>query len=284
MQPFFEGRGVAVYCAPWQAVWQSLGLSPSDVALVWADPPYGVGERTDRKKKGRGRNRMHGERCARGDFSRDWPPVAGDDQPFQPAELLDVGFPRLVMWGANHYASRLPDSPTWWTWDKRVGTARDSNADCELAWTNLGGPARLFPHLWRGFCQASEKGRGARRIHPTQKPVALCRWGFQQARIERGALVFVPYMGSGPELAAAVELGLRVIACELVEAYCAAAVSYRLGVESAAAPAFLAGAPPGAASSWHPQPGHVVTLAMVSTPPRAPGRPSKARAIRPRPT
>ena len=38
-------------------------------------------------------------------------------------------------------------------------------------------------------------------------------------------MVFSPYMGSGPEARAAMDMGLRFIGCELVEEYCAAAVS-----------------------------------------------------------
>ena len=58
--------------------------------------------------------------------------------------------------------------------------------------------------------------------------MALSTWGFQQARLKPGALVFSPYMGSGPELRSALDLGLRVIACEVVPAYCATAVRHRV--------------------------------------------------------
>jgi site-specific DNA-methyltransferase (adenine-specific) len=94
-------------------------------------------------------------------------------------------------------------------------------ADGELAWTNLGGQARFFAHAWMGVVRASENG--ARRLHPTQKPVALATWGFQRAKLKRGDLVFSPYLGSGPEARAATDMGLRLIGCEIVEAYCEAA-------------------------------------------------------------
>jgi len=44
-----------------------------------------------------------------------------------------------VLFGANHYAHRLPPSPSWLVWDKRPEMASTDQADCELAWTNLGG-------------------------------------------------------------------------------------------------------------------------------------------------
>jgi site-specific DNA-methyltransferase (adenine-specific) len=220
--PYFEGDGITIYNARWEDVWPGLGIQHNEVALLWADPPYGVGEKTFRRSRSRGINKAldRGGHRAR---ARDWDPVVGDDQPFDPSPLLL--FPRRVLWGANNYANRLPPTTTWWWWDKRAGTTSDDNADGELAWTNLGGPSRQFTHLWRGLCQDSEKAHGGRRLHPTQKPKALSSWGFQQAKLRRGDLVFSPYLGSGPEAASAREMGLRLIGCEMVEAYCAAAVS-----------------------------------------------------------
>jgi len=229
--PFFESPQqvdgkpqVVIYNARWEDVWPTLGLQPKDVDLCWADPPYGVKERTKRNSAGRGigEKRIHASRRA-----RDWSELVGDDRKFDPMPLLE--FPRLVTWGANHYARQLPLSSSWW-WDKREGTTPDDNADGELAWTNLGGPARQFSHLWRGLCQASEKMGGGERIHPTQKPVALCEWGFQRAGLKPGQLVFAPYLGSGPEVRAAINMGLRIIGCEVDADYCRTVVAHRVAL------------------------------------------------------
>jgi site-specific DNA-methyltransferase (adenine-specific)/modification methylase len=77
------------------------------------------------------------------------------------------------LWGANHYVAdaSLPNSSCWLTWDKQESNNHIDQADCELAWTNIPGPARIFHHLWAGFRRDSEKDE--RRVHPTQKPVAL---------------------------------------------------------------------------------------------------------------
>lgn len=226
MTPFYESPSVRIYCAPWEVVWPALGLSFGDVRLCWADGPYGKKEKT---KRGTRKSNTPAPHDTRGRAPlRDWEAVAGDDRPFDPAPLLR--FPRLVTWGANFYADRLPPSSSWWWWDKRDGTTPDDNADGELAWTNLGGPARQFTHLWRGLCQASEKSGGGKRLHPTQKPVALCEWGFRQAGLKAGDLVFAPYLGSGPEVRAALNMGLRIIGCEVVEAYCRTVVDHRVAV------------------------------------------------------
>jgi hypothetical protein len=48
------------------------------------------------------------------------------------------------------------------------------------------------------------------------------------ARLKPGDLVFVPYGGSGPDIAAAVVMDLRLIWCEAIEDHCRAAVGARL--------------------------------------------------------
>ena len=120
----------------------------------------------------------------------------------------------------------MPESPSWVLWDKREDLSPDDNADGELAWTNLGGPLRICRHWWRGALRKTEKVEA--HLHPTQKPIALCSWVYQRAKLKRGDLVFVPYMGSGPDLAACVAMGLRCIACEVEEEYCRVAVGARL--------------------------------------------------------
>lgn len=220
MKPYYEEKGLALYRGDNREVLAELGIQPGDVALLWGDPSYGVREKTDRKSR---KSSVPLRGSAHGKEGRAWAPLAGDDTPFNPAPWLD--FPRLVLWGANHYADKLPPWPSWWWWDKRDGTAPDDNADGELAWTNLGGPARQFSHLWRGLCQASEKAHGGRRLHPTQKPVALAAWGFRQAKLKPGDLVLSPWLGSGPEAVAARDMGLRFIGVELVPEYLDACIS-----------------------------------------------------------
>ena len=72
-----------------------------------------------------------------------------------------------------------------------------------------------------GMIKASE--RDARRVHPTQKPVALMAW-LIRSHTKPGDLVLDPYMGSGPTLRAAMDLSRRAIGIEMEERYCEAAV------------------------------------------------------------
>ena len=232
MKPYYDRDGITVYHARWEDV-LAAGLIPvREVALVHADPPYGT-----RQKFNRGGAVGVGRKMAKigGGKVREFAPVTGDDKPFDPAPLLALGLP-LVTWGANHYTSRLPDSPAAFFWDKRDDALAppDDGSDGEYAWTNIGASIRTFRHYWRGAIRKTEKADV--HLHATQKPIALCSWVYARAKLKRGDLVLVPYMGSGPDLAACVAMGLRCIACEVEEEYCRVAVGARLhaavGVES----------------------------------------------------
>jgi site-specific DNA-methyltransferase (adenine-specific)/modification methylase len=207
--PYYERDGMTLYNADALDV---LPLyPPAVVALLLADPPYGM--KLDPKNSDRG-----GKSTLKGGIPPllDWPRCVGDDRPFDPTPLLV--YSRVVLWGANHYAHRLPPSPSWLVWDKRKGTSSDFNADCEMAWTNLGGPARLYSQLWRGVCKRGEEA-GQRRLHQMQKPAALGRWIIGRAT-QPGDLVLVPYAGSGSEMLAALQTGRRCVGVEIEERYC----------------------------------------------------------------
>jgi site-specific DNA-methyltransferase (adenine-specific) len=171
------------------------------VDAVVTDPPYGIGYR----------HAGGGGKLARS-TSFGGVSIIGDSEPFDPAPWL--GFDECILWGANHFASRLPDSPRWLTWDKRDGVCSNDQADCEHAWTNLGGPARIKRHLWNGMLKQSE--RGEVRLHPTQKPVDVMRWCIEQTK---GATILDPFMGSGTTGVAALQLGRKFIGIELDPGY-----------------------------------------------------------------
>jgi site-specific DNA-methyltransferase (adenine-specific) len=207
--------GIEIHCGRVEDVLAT--IDPKTVALLSADPPYGT--RIDNNRTSKRQRYEHGREGAKigGGKVRIFADVEGDDRPFDPAQLLAFGRPS-VLWGANHYGSRVPDSPSWIFWDKREGQTSDDNADGELAWSNLGGPLRVFRHFWRGAMRKTEKE--AKHTHPTQKPVALYSWLFSW-RTKPGDLIVAPYAGSGPDVAAARMLGRRIIAIECDESYCA---------------------------------------------------------------
>jgi len=195
-------------------------LDQLDFDVIVTDPPYGISVNTRGASTGRGSN----GRTSSGNAvspSRDYPPIHGDDKPFDPLPLLALNLP-TVLFGANHYGSRLPDASRWLAWDKLDGltSKRDigfnDQADCELAWTNLGGPARLYSQRWMGAMKSGEDRMTARR-HPTEKPVELMRWVLAQCP---DGIVLDPFAGAGSTLRAAKDLGRQAIGIELEEQYC----------------------------------------------------------------
>lgn len=146
-------------------------------------------------------------------------PVAGDSTTAtakQSAALLLSLYPGAchVWWGANYYTDALPPSPCWIVWDK---DNTGNFADCEMAWTNQPTAARIFEHRWNGMLKASEQGQ--RRIHPTQKPIALACYCFEEYG-NPGDVIIDPFLGSGISVLAAEELGdRRVIGFELEPVY-----------------------------------------------------------------
>jgi len=156
-------------------------------------------------------------------------PIIGDDQPFDPACWLD--FPSVLLFGANHFAPRLPASGSWLVWDKSPGVAcADSFVDSEFIWTSRPGIKRnVFRHLWKGLVAdkvgedlPGTNARSWSRHHPSMKPVALMEWCIATAAPDNN-LIVDPYMGSGTTGVAAIRAGKRFIGCEMDPDYFAIA-------------------------------------------------------------
>lgn len=175
-------------------------LPDGAVDAVITDPPYGV-----RYSPSQNSAKAWGQKTFVGSVV-----VAGDDKPFNPVPFL--AFPVVVMFGANHFADKLPPSSEWVIWDKRDGMQSNDFADCEMIYTNGSGVARLYRHRWNGALRDSEKAEP--RVHPTQKPLELMAWLIQRYTIP-GATVFDPYMGSGTTGVACVLTGRNFVGCEI---------------------------------------------------------------------
>lgn len=157
-----------------------------------------------------------------------YPVIEGDDTPFDPALFIDFA-PIVIMWGANYYADKLPPKACWITWDKRENITRNNFADCELAWTNMDSPARIFYHLWNGLHKGSQNGE--RRTHPTEKPVALFEEiGKQYA--DKGLWIDL-FAGTGAQIVAAERSGATCYAMEYEPLYVATILDRleRMGLE-----------------------------------------------------
>jgi hypothetical protein len=197
--------------------------------MVWADPPYAI-EAVDESTGQTGGLGRPGGGYPFGGAKNDgkgkpiksnvYAPVIGDGTTETAkksiALLLELSTRAVhIWWGANYYTDVLPPSPGWVIWDK---DNTGNFADCEMGWTNQNRAARIFEHRWNGMLKASEQGQ--RRVHPTQKPVALPVWCFENYG-KPGDLIVDPFVGSGISVLAAEQLNddRRVIGFELSPAY-----------------------------------------------------------------
>lgn len=203
MKPYYDEDGIVIWHADCREVLPVRGAAAS---VILTDPPYGM-------------NYQHGPRLGGRLLGCDQRTIVGDDEPFDPGHLLAVDLP-TVLWGANHFADRLPASRGWLVWDKRDGRPSNDQSDAELAWTNRLTTARVFSRYWNGNTRTGrEQAEG--RWHVNQKPVELMAWCLELLRPLSGdGTVLDPYMGSGSTLVAAKEAGRSAIGVEVDEAYC----------------------------------------------------------------
>lgn len=208
---YYQDNQVVIYHGDCLEILPSL----SSVDAVITDPPYGIALKANYLKTRKASQERDTRRHAW--MSRKHDDIHGDDRPFDPAPFLN--FPIVLLWGANAYAEKLPSRYSWLVWDKKDGRgAKNSFSDCELCWCS-GVPfnsVRIFRHMWTGYQRDSEVGQ--KSLHPTQKPVKLMQWCIEKAGMPK--TILDPYMGSGPTLRAAKDLGLQAIGIEINERYC----------------------------------------------------------------
>ena len=163
---------------------------------VLTDPPYGIDLNTD-----------YSQMPDRTEKGVKYSKVIGDDKPFDASPLrtyfnyVDEQF----WWGANYYRTTLSSNDldgSWLVWDKRnEGSDNVLGSGFELCWSATKHKQDLLRFLWNGF---TAKEKNEKRVHPTQKPIALIaeiinRW------TDKDCVVVDLFGGSGSTLLAAQE-------------------------------------------------------------------------------
>ena len=121
--------------------------------LCICDIPYGLGEKLT----------QGGTWAAKYKKSdSDWD-VLPSEQYFN--ELFRISQNQII-WGGNY--ANLPPTRCFLIWDKVA--LMDTMADCEFAWTSFDKNAKIYRH---------PRNTTEKRIHITQKPIALYRWLLQ---------------------------------------------------------------------------------------------------------
>jgi site-specific DNA-methyltransferase (adenine-specific) len=170
------------------------------VGAIISDPPYGMDYDNDNSRFTSG-PKTHGK--GGGKKHR---PIKGDKEPFDPTPWIE--FPHVVLWGYNHFASRLPVGTTL-VWIKRLEQGYGTFlSDAELAW--MKGGKGTYCHR-----DTSLYGKARNRLHPNEKPVGLMRWCLERAKLPKGTIVLDPYMGSAATGVACIQMGYDFIGIEV---------------------------------------------------------------------
>ena len=195
MQPYYQEQGITIYHGDCRDILPT--LAPVD--LVLTDPPYGIS-----KWSATGGNSLRQNEV---DMIRVW-----DVAPSAETLRLVVSAGRYaIVWGGNYFADALGGFRSPLVWDKQIRGMHF--ADGEMAWTNFDfSTLRIFTYP---VASSDVKGK---RVHPTQKPIALLRWCIQQCKSAN--TILDPFMGSGTTLRAAKDLGRKAIGIEIEERYC----------------------------------------------------------------
>jgi hypothetical protein len=154
--------------------------------LLLTDPPYGIGISANPVRQ------KHQK--------KDWDAQPIDDQTLSFFNSIATA---SIIWGGNYFG--LPAAQCFYVWDKKQ-PEDFSLAMCELAWTNIPGPAKIFRLSVTSY----------KKDHPTQKPVELLEWCLAKAE----GLVLDPFGGSGSTLIACEKTSRHCRMMELDPAYC----------------------------------------------------------------
>ena len=143
-----------------------------DLAVV--DPPFGIGAENHAGNVKNGWTQWE---------KKKWDKNIPESEYF--IELLRVSKNQIV-WGGNYMTDFLPPKMCWLIWDK--GQRDFSLADGEMAWTSFDKAMRIKT-IHRATANQESK------IHPTQKPVQLYDWLFNQFASE-GQKILDTHLGS----------------------------------------------------------------------------------------
>ena len=138
-------------------------LDGAHIELFLSDPPYGV----DIVKT----NKVGGGKIVK---SNTYMSIKGDDTTDTAQEnykIVSQITDNQIIFGGNYFTDFLPPKSCWVVWDKEN---TGNFADVEMAWTSFNKGAKLYHWLWNGLCRKGDRNtEGAKRVHPTQKPVGL---------------------------------------------------------------------------------------------------------------
>ena len=205
-------------------------MNGSKADMVFTDPPYGMFLDTDYSEiKGSKNAKISGG-------GKSYSKVIGDHNDFTP-ELIHTIFAcfsnvkDIFIWGADYFAELIPDKNdgSWIVWDKRGSEDADKivGSSFELCWSKEKHKRLIARIKWMGaFGSADARDR----VHPTQKPIKLAEWFFNQWG-NTDDLIADLFLGSGSTMVASHQLKRKCYGMELDPKYCDVIVNRMLKLD-----------------------------------------------------
>jgi DNA modification methylase len=188
--------------------------------MVFTDPPYGMFLNTDYDS-------MFANDDAHRKTGKRFSEVVGDHQDFS-SDLINTIFAmfsdtkEIFIWGADYFSELIQNRKdgSWIVWDKRTNENMDkvSGNTFELCWSKQKHKRLIARILWSGH-HGMAKDDTKKRVHPTQKPVELAMWFFEQWGKNANHIVDL-YLGSGTTLIASEKTNRKCYGLELDPKYC----------------------------------------------------------------
>jgi site-specific DNA-methyltransferase (adenine-specific) len=200
-------------------------ISDNYYELAIVDPPYG------RKEHG-GKNRSGYAKQFNGKIIKvkapEYKKKNWDNKPVSKEcldEIIRISKNQIIF-GINYYTFFYNFGSGRIIWDKVNGNTDQS--DCEILYNSINTRVDMFSYLWQGMLQGLSENNGKiqrgnkklneKRIHPTQKPIALYKWILKNYA-NSGDKIFDSHVGSGSSRIACYELGFDFEGCELDKDY-----------------------------------------------------------------
>lgn len=192
-----------------------------DLAIV--DPPYGRKEHGGRNRSGYVRQKNGSKIFVKdGQYeNRKWDNEPPSEDYFN--ELIRVSKNQII-WGCNYFDYPLIGGRI--IWDKCNDGSDQS--DAEIAYCSMNDRVDIFRYMWRGMFQGKSITEGTtqqgnkrlneKRIHPTQKPVALYEWLLNRYA-KPNDIILDTHVGSASSLIACYNTNHKFVGFELDEYY-----------------------------------------------------------------
>lgn len=192
-----------------------------DLAIV--DPPYGRKEHGGRNRSGYVRQKNGSKIFVKdGQYeNQNWDNEPPSEDYFN--ELMRVSKNQIIF-GCNYFDYPLIGGRI--VWDKCNDGSDQS--DAEIAYCSMNDRVDIFHYMWRGMFQGKSITEGTtqqgnkrlneKRIHPTQKPVALYEWLLSRYA-KPNDIILDTHVGSASSLIACHNTNHKFVGFELDEYY-----------------------------------------------------------------